>query len=154
MAVLPNNTIVKATDAGFINLPNELTNLAKQTYVMPTLTNESLISVDKLCDDNCKVNFTKTKVDGIKNNKIIKDQFVKIADIQINQLSLTKNNFRNYSKFVNAESGDTTHQIDGVYQNGEFILSLKTPIFPYLSKLFQDNVQNYNVEKKYRDSFI
>lgn len=83
----------------------------------------------------------------IENNKIIKDQFVKVTDIQINQLSLT--NFMNYSKFVNAESGNTTHQVDGVYQNGEFLLSLKTPIFPYLSKLFQDNIQNYNVEKKF-----
>ena len=70
-AVLPNKTIIKATKFGHINLHKNLSKNAKEAFVFPNLTNESLVSVGKLCDDECEVNFTKDDVKVSKNNEII-----------------------------------------------------------------------------------
>ena len=70
-AILPDNTMAKATKQGTIKLHDDLNTNSQEVYIMPHLKNESLISVGKLCDDNCTVTFTKNKVDIIKNNKTL-----------------------------------------------------------------------------------
>lgn len=83
------------------------------------------------------------------DNKIVKDQYVKILDLKINQISLKKNNlyFWDKAKFLKTGSDQPIYQTDGAYYNGEFILSLPTPIFPFLSKYFNSKIENYNVDK-------
>ena len=69
--ILPNNQIVRANMIGTLNLHKDLSNKAKRSLIVPQLSNESLISVGQLCDDDCIVKVDKNKVDIIKNNKLM-----------------------------------------------------------------------------------
>ena len=44
---------------------------ATTVFILPKLTNESLLSVSQLCDNDCSVQFHKNNCDIIHNNKII-----------------------------------------------------------------------------------
>ena len=95
-AFLPNKTIIQADREGHILLHNDLSQKAQKAYSFPQLTNESLISVGQLCDDNCKVLFDKSSVKVIKNNKTIlsgsrscKD---KLYDLKIPNHNIKNNN--------------------------------------------------------------
>ena len=44
---------------------------AKSAYIVPGLENASLLSIGKLCDDNCMALFTKENLFVIKNDKLI-----------------------------------------------------------------------------------
>ena len=44
------------------------------------------------------------------------------------------------------------NKTDGAYYSGEWMLCLPTPIFPYLSKNFNDKIKDYNVDKTSLDA--
>ena len=70
-AYLPNKQKIKATAQGVLPLHPTLSQASQTALVFPQLTNESLISVGQLCDDNCIVKFDKKTVTVHKNNKLI-----------------------------------------------------------------------------------
>jgi hypothetical protein len=102
-------------------------------------------------------NDSNTIVDG---DKILQDQNVRILDITINNLSIVKNNlyFWDESKFVKNPSNEILNKINGLYFNGEFVLRLKTPIFPYLVEKFRSKTsnqfQNYTISMQQRQELI
>ncbi len=49
---LPNNDIITSTANG--QLPfGAIADVAKQAYILPSLTNSSLLSIGQLCNENC-----------------------------------------------------------------------------------------------------
>ena len=68
---LPNNTMITANERGQIPLSNILSNQAKTAHILPKLASASLISLGKLCDDDCTIMLHKKVMVAIKNNKII-----------------------------------------------------------------------------------
>ena len=67
---LPNNAVLKSNISGYIPI-RQLSASAKQAYVLPTLTNTSLLSIGQLCNDNCIATFTKEKMFIIKQGQLI-----------------------------------------------------------------------------------
>ena len=68
---LPDGTIISPKEQGEIKQFKNLSESAKLAYVHPALKSASLISIGQLCDDGCTATFDKTKLEIIKNNKII-----------------------------------------------------------------------------------
>lgn len=85
------------------------------------------------------VNKDQSKHTLIENGKIIKDMNVKIIDIKVNNLSLVKKNlfFLDVVKFKKFANNEILEKVDGLYYNGELDLTLPSPIFPSLSKVWQ-----------------
>ena len=71
IAQLPDNSYVKATYEGILELHPALTQAAKKVLVYPQVTNESLLSVSQLTKDQCQVFFNETRAIVTKANKII-----------------------------------------------------------------------------------
>ena len=71
IAMLPNKTVIKADTQGLLPLHNSLTTVGQKALSFPNLTNESLLSVGQLCNDNCEVKFDKNTVTVLKNEKVI-----------------------------------------------------------------------------------
>ena len=67
---LPNNEILKNKISGYIPI-KQLLAPGQQAYVLPTLTNTSLLSIGQLCNDNCIAIFTKEKMLIIQQGQII-----------------------------------------------------------------------------------
>ena len=92
IAILPDATTVQASHKGTCPLHDNLSTTAKEALVFPHLTNESLISVGQLCDDDCEVIFNKTKVNVSKNKKVIlqgtRNKNDGLWDINVNQNTL------------------------------------------------------------------
>ena len=88
IAMLPNQTTIRANSVGILPLHNSLSTKAQTAYSFPNLTNESLLSVGQICDDNCEVIFDKHNVRVIKNNKVIitghRSPLDKLYDIDLN----------------------------------------------------------------------
>ena len=59
---LPNNTILRPSHHGVLSLHDSLANPNLNAYVLPGMTNESLLSIGQLCDQGCKAIFTKDKL--------------------------------------------------------------------------------------------
>ena len=67
---LPNNDTIQSTTSG--QLPfGALTDLAKQAYILPSLTNSLLLSIGQLCNENCIAIFTKRLMLILHKGKII-----------------------------------------------------------------------------------
>ena len=56
---------------GELPLSNNLSTTAKQAKILPKLQSASLISIGKLCDDNCRVAFDKNVLEVHKDNHLI-----------------------------------------------------------------------------------
>ena len=54
VAQLPDNSYVKATCEGLLDLHPSLSDKAKRVLIYPQVTNESLLSVSQLTEDKCK----------------------------------------------------------------------------------------------------
>ena len=70
-AILPNKTTIKPSHTGQLPFHTHLSTKATTSLVYPELTNESLLSIGKLCDDNCIAIFDKHHLHITKNNRII-----------------------------------------------------------------------------------
>ena len=60
---LPNNDDLQITHKGQLPLHPNLSPSATQAYILSNLSNESLLSVGQLCDNNCEVLFKKNNCD-------------------------------------------------------------------------------------------
>ena len=67
---LPNKDTLSSTTSGFLPL-NEVSPMVKQAYVLPSLTDTSVLSIGQLCNDNCIAIFTKKDILIIKKGQII-----------------------------------------------------------------------------------
>ena len=56
---LPDNSISKSNQAGYMTLHHHLSKNAQTGYIVPNLKNTMLISAGQLCDDDCIVTFDK-----------------------------------------------------------------------------------------------
>lgn len=58
---LPNGDTLKTSHTCEINLP-QLPKQARKAFILPGLSNHSLLSIGTLCDADCEAKFTKTQV--------------------------------------------------------------------------------------------
>ena len=77
---LPDGTIIKPKEIGFLNGFDGLSNCAKRTYIHPLLKNTSLISIGQLCDDGCTATFNRESLQVKKNEKLILQGFRNYQD--------------------------------------------------------------------------
>ena len=68
---LPNKKQIYATDQGILPLSNNISKQGRTAKILPELKSASLISIGKLCDDDCQVYFDKRNLQVRKNNKLI-----------------------------------------------------------------------------------
>ena len=109
---LPNNAIIKATKQGQLHLHPNLPSTANTALILPQLSNESLLSIGQLCDNNCSVLFEKDECIISHNNKqIIRGIRNKIDGLWDINLQKTTNKFLNNhnTQSINFKvSGDKT----------------------------------------------
>ena len=67
----PDKTTLSITHRGLLNLPHQLSLQSKIANILPGLSNSSLLSVGKLCNDDCTAVFTKHNFFLLKNKQII-----------------------------------------------------------------------------------
>ena len=67
----PDKSTLKVKQSCEISFTTQLSEDAKAAYIVPALKNSSLLSIGKLCDDNCIALFTKRKLFIIKNNNLL-----------------------------------------------------------------------------------
>ena len=71
IAILPNNSRIQPMYEGEIQLPEKLSDRARKALVYPEISNDSLLSIGQLFDDDCIAVFTNKRVLIFKNNKMI-----------------------------------------------------------------------------------
>ena len=69
--ILPDGSHLRATHKGFLPLSPSLSSQAREAHILPNLQSASLISIGKLCDDGCRVQFGKHSMNVFKNNDLI-----------------------------------------------------------------------------------
>ena len=67
---IPNGDILHSSQSTYLPI-NGISKPAQQAHILPTLQTGNLLSIAQLCDDNCKVEFEKTKVTVRKNREIV-----------------------------------------------------------------------------------
>ena len=70
-AILPNNSRITSSHVGNLPLSKEISPQGSSTLVYPKITNESLLSIGQLFDDDCLAFFSKKHVLITKNDKLI-----------------------------------------------------------------------------------
>ena len=94
--MLPDGDLISGNKKGDIPLHPAISNKAKQAKILPNLQSSSLISLGRLCDDDCKVELTKQNLIVTKNNKVVlqgvRNHVDKLWDIPIQKTVLQSNN--------------------------------------------------------------
>ena len=70
-AMFPNKEVISPTHSGNLNLSPALSSTALQSLVYPNITNDSLLSIGKLFEDDCVAFFKKFALCIFKNDKFI-----------------------------------------------------------------------------------
>ena len=68
---LPNGNSIQANQEGYLHLSKDLNTVKKKVTILPELKSASLLSLGKLCDDNCNIFLDKNSMKVTKNNKCI-----------------------------------------------------------------------------------
>ena len=68
---LPNDVQIQASIKGLLPLPPTLSNIATMAHVFQCLTNASLLSIGRLCDDGCVAVFDKHDLRIFKRENFI-----------------------------------------------------------------------------------
>ena len=76
----PDKSTLTTTKTCIIPIHKEISSTAKAAYIVPNLKNSSLLSIGKLCDDNCIALFTKKNLFIFKNNKLLLQGFRNTTD--------------------------------------------------------------------------
>ena len=76
----PDKSTLTTTKTCTIPIHKEISSTAKAAYVVPNLKNSSLLSIGKLCDDNCIALFTKKNLFIFKNNNLLLQGFRNTKD--------------------------------------------------------------------------
>ena len=71
ITTLPNSGIVKAAHKGVLPLHDTFSDQAKEALVYPEITNESLLSIGQICNDNCLTLFSKKNIHIFKEDRLI-----------------------------------------------------------------------------------
>ena len=71
MVLLPNNEALIASYQGRLQYNDYLTDTAKIAFVLPDMTNISLISIGQRYNDDCIVIFSKNGLNIVKNKKLV-----------------------------------------------------------------------------------
>ena len=71
----PDRSTLQVTQKCELPLHHNLSTSAKSGYIISGLKNSSLLSIGKLCDDNCIAMFTKTNFFIFKNNNLLLQGF-------------------------------------------------------------------------------
>ena len=94
--MLPDGDFITGNTKGDVPLHPAISNKARQAKILPNLKSSSLISLGRLCDDDCKVELTKTDLIVTKNNKVVlqgvRNHVDKLWDIPIQKRVLHSNN--------------------------------------------------------------
>ena len=94
---LPDGSQIQANRKGLLLTSTSLSTQTREAKILPNLKSASLISIGKLCDDGCKVNFDEHGMDVIKNNKVImhgtRNKRDGLYDIPIQKTTLQSNNY-------------------------------------------------------------
>jgi hypothetical protein len=69
--ILPNEETISTTEKGTVSFHPSLSKEASLAHVLPKLTNSSLVSLGKLCDDDCLILLHKKWLSIMKNNEQI-----------------------------------------------------------------------------------
>ena len=69
-ARLPNDAEIQANKRGLLPLPKIISEIGRTGHVFRGLTNASLISIGKLCDDGCVAVFDKLDLQIFKKNQL------------------------------------------------------------------------------------
>jgi hypothetical protein len=69
--LLPNNESMTSTTSGSIPFQSSLSQQACKAHIFKDLQSSSLISLGRLCDDDCTITLTKHLLQVTKNNKVI-----------------------------------------------------------------------------------
>ena len=67
VAILPDSTIIQPSHKGYLDLPSSISSSAKESLVYPIITNESSLSIRKICVDSCIALFIKAALYIFKN---------------------------------------------------------------------------------------
>ena len=67
---LPNEEVIKSSHESNLNIPNISSDASKATVFLG-ITSSSLLSIGKLCDDECTVIFTKKEMKVVKDDNVI-----------------------------------------------------------------------------------
>ena len=78
--IQPVKTTLQVNKSGQIPLHYKLSKPASSAYIVPKLRNSSLLSIGKLCDDNCTAVFTKDNLFIFKNNELLIQGFRNSSD--------------------------------------------------------------------------
>ena len=89
----PDETTLQVTKTCQIPMNKKISTTAKSAYIVPGLKNASLLSIGKLCDDNCVALFIKQNLFVFKNNDLllqgIRNKFDGLWDVMFPILSGT-----------------------------------------------------------------
>ena len=94
----PDSTVLITEATGIIPIDETLSSKVTKVMVLPQLKSASLISMGKLCDDDCLVVLSKKKLAVVKNNKIVlrgtRNKNDDLWDIPIYKKNITEANFK------------------------------------------------------------
>ena len=71
IVILLNSVLIKATHKCLLRLHDTLSNQLKEALVYPGITNESLISIGQIYDNNCLGLFSKKNINILKEDRLI-----------------------------------------------------------------------------------
>ena len=133
---LPNNQSLQVTEQGNLNLHKNLPYEASRAYILPNLSNESLLSVGQLCDNNCTVLFDKYFCNIRHKDKLIL-QGKRNFDDRLYDVPLSShNNLHNSNSNNNNLKLNYVTKQDKTRQNWKWRSSYMQPYFLLASRLF------------------
>ena len=95
--LLPNKDTIDVTSQGQLPLSTLLSSRAKKAMILPGIKSASLISIGRLCDDNCTVLLNKRKLLAIKEKQMIlegsRNYSDGLWDIPIYKTDIQKDNY-------------------------------------------------------------
>ena len=68
---LPNGEQIEPTKVGYLSISSDLKRETQKAIVLPKLKSASLISLGRLCDDDCDILLNKHKMEVTKNGKYV-----------------------------------------------------------------------------------
>ena len=93
--LIPNGATIASTKKGTLPLSNHLTTEGSTAKILPGLSSASLVSLGKLCDDDCKVFLDKKNLIAVKDDEIIlegkRNKYDGLWDIPIYKTGISQN---------------------------------------------------------------
>ena len=95
--LIPNGETIASTKKGIVPLSQHLSTEASTAKILPGLSSASLVSIGKLCDDDCKVFLDKKILIAVKEDKVIlegkRNNNDGLWDIPVYKTSISQNSY-------------------------------------------------------------